>query len=113
MLRRTVVAALLVYLTNEPLIATCAILTTTLAMLTYTTVVKPYKELTANNMAIANEVVLVLFTSGVFGAQYLHTDEKLGWALITFVLFAISANVIAMLSTTCIHLKALCTSNRA
>ena len=61
LMRRTLVAAMLVFLPSYPLIAASALLISTVAMLTYMITVKPYIEASDNNLAIMNEVFVALF----------------------------------------------------
>ena len=112
LLRRTLVAALLVYLPGEPLIASLALLATTLVMLVFNVVMRPFKNAADNNLAIANEALLAIFI-GIIGGSSLATtvsDEKFGFALIAFVMMAVFANVVVLMGNACLQIKSLCSA---
>lgn len=100
--RRTVVAAGLVYFPPSAGLAGTVLILTTLAMLVYLAIVKPYKEAVSNNIAIANEVFLLIFTILLFNVEAMH-----GFALIAFVMLAIFANVVAMMGSACLHIASI------
>ena len=94
LVRRTVVAALLVYLPSSPLVATLGCFCTTLAMLAYSITVRPYKNGMVNNLSIANELALAVFILLVFFGDAMH-----GYVLIAFMMIVIFANLTGMLGT--------------
>ena len=108
LLRRSLVAALLVFLTDKPMVATIALLAITLVMFVYNIVVRPYKYASVNCIAIANEVFLAVFICLVYALPYLSAASMLGWALIIFVVLIIYANVMVMMGNAWLHLKQLC-----
>ena len=94
LMRRTVVAALLVYLPGSPLAASLGLFCTTLAMLAFTAAVRPYKERAANNLAIVNELFI-----GVFILLVLNGDTMHGFVLIAFIVLVVFVNLTSMIGT--------------
>ena len=100
LMRRTVIAALLVYLPRSPLLASLGCFCTTLAMLAYSITVRPYKNGMVNNLAIANELALAVFILLVFFGDAMH-----GYVLIAFMMIVIFANLTGMLGTVLLNLS--------
>ena len=94
LVRRTIIAALLVYLPSSPLVASLGCFSTSLAMLAYSITVRPYKNGMINNLAIANELALAVFILLVFFGDAMH-----GYVLIAFMMIVIFANLTGMLGT--------------
>lgn len=108
-MRRTIFAALVVLMPSMPLISAAALLFTTVAMLTYYLVVKPYQETTMNKMAVANEIFLALFTVILVTTSMVdERDIMLGWGIIALVLLIVHSNVMFILGQAYLHIQTLC-----
>lgn len=97
--RRIVLAALLVLVQGEPLIAGGAILLISIALVAYTAVIRPFEDAATNKMAMLNETLLATCVTFVVAVEFFasETNAMVGWALIALVSFVVLCNVCFML----------------
>ena len=89
-----VVAVLIVYLQNIPLIASVALIVSSAVVIIFLLVVRPYESGVANTQAIINELSLIMFVMLVFKSSLMH-----GNILIAFLIIVMLTNAAVMVGT--------------
>lgn len=103
LLRRTIFAAVIVFMPNAPLVGTMIMLVFSLGVLAFLVSEKPWIDPAVNKMAIINELFFHVFLVVVLGcASIEHLDSQtnsvLGWAIIVFVCVMVHLNIVFMMA---------------
>ena len=93
LIRRSVIAALIVYLPGLPFAAMIGLVCTAIATLIYHSITCPYAEDSANMLFVANEITIAVFAVLVYFGAYLP-----GPVLIAAFIIPILANLITSLA---------------
>jgi len=103
LLRRTIFAAVVVFLPEAPLVAAMIMLATSLCVLAFTIVEQPWKDPAINKLAVINEAFIhgfLVVAMGCSGVEHLdsQSNELFGWGIIVFVCLMMHVNVVFMMA---------------
>lgn len=104
MIRRTIFAALIVFMPHMPQVATMALLVVCLAIFAMNLAEQPWKDTNDSKLALFNEAVLyvvIVFLLGCASISHVDASENkyLGWVFIFIVCLAIHANLCVILAS--------------